>query len=53
MSNNDTGEEQEDMGKKKKKKSENSDVLRNLKIYLPDEMFNGPEFLLAKSGKSE
>lgn len=45
MSNNDTGEEQEDMGKK----SENSDVLRNLKIYLPNDMFNSPEFFQAKS----
>ena len=49
MSNNDTGEEQEDVSKK----YENSDVLRNFKIYLPSEMFNSPEFFQVKSNKSK
>lgn len=35
------------------KKSENSDALRNLKIYLPNDMFNSPEFFQAKSSKLE
>lgn len=36
VSNNDTGEEQEGTDKK----YENSNILRNFKIYLPSEMFN-------------
>lgn len=44
VSNNDTEEEQKNMGKKKKK-TQLSDVLGNLRIYLPNEMFNSPEIL--------
>lgn len=44
MSNNDTEEEQKNMGKKNMK-TQMSDVLGNLRIDLPNEMFNSPEIL--------
>lgn len=43
VSNNDTEGEQKNMGKKMK--TQMSDVLGNLRIYLPNEMFNSPEIL--------